>query len=57
MLVESESVPKMKHKSLKKLVAKVLLENVASEKMFIRAGYKKMKVEKNYIQLEKMLER
>lgn len=56
MLSESERFVKMKFGSLRKITAKVLLENIASEKMFERTGYKKMSVEKDYIQLEKILE-
>lgn len=56
MLLASEVPVKKYYKSLKKIVAKVLLENTASEKMFEKSGYKKILVEKNYVQLTKLLE-
>lgn len=56
MLSESEVVAQKEFSSLKKIIAKVLLENIASKKMFEKAHYKEVAIEKNYIQLEKSLE-
>ena len=49
MLEASEVEFKKQYPGIKKIIAKVLPENVASEKMFLKNGY-----EKKFIQLEKL---
>lgn len=56
MLAESEKMMKKEVPVLKRIVAKVLLENVASKKMFQKTDYKEISVEENYVVLEKLLE-
>jgi UDP-2,4-diacetamido-2,4,6-trideoxy-beta-L-altropyranose hydrolase len=51
LLAEAEEVAKTQFVGLKRIVAKVLPDNLASEKMFARTGY-----QKKFIQLEKILE-
>lgn len=50
MLSKAEFEAKKYHPSLEKIIAKVMIDNIASEKMFEKVGYKK-----HFIQLEKKL--
>lgn len=52
MLEKGEIEARNTYKTLKSVIAKVLVENIASEKMFLKAGYKK-----HFIQLEKKWEK
>lgn len=51
MLAEAEKVCREKFPSLKKIVARVVVQNAASEKMFEKNGYEKI-----FVQLEKKFE-
>jgi len=52
MLSEAENEAKRRVGSLRKIIARVIPENVASEKMFGKTGY-----QRKFIQFEKMLEK
>lgn len=55
MLSAAEHFAATEYQQLRKLIAKVLLVNIASEKMFYKADYKKISAAEDYIQLEKEL--
>jgi RimJ/RimL family protein N-acetyltransferase len=55
MLCAAEQFAVNEHRVLEKIIAKVLMVNIASERMFNKAEYTIASSTENYIQLEKTL--